>query len=890
MNPNSEQQKLIDSLEGLYLVDAGAGTGKTFSITERYVNLLENHEPNDILLATFTRNAAKEMSDRIADRSSYTASEIYNAPISTFHSHCQRILDSYGLDAPKLLGIDQELGNVNTLESNIRELQYFEEFYGEFRSRYEDYHDFYAIIHDDSTLLYLVKSLASRGIIPEENGWFLNSEEYLDGDYSEFKKLFRELNRPRENGDYKKQSVLRQRIYSYRYKNFPEDAPEHKDIVGDRGCKQVRRDFCRKAFEENREKLKQFLHDLYYEYLEFSLRNNYLNFGFVMALTFVTLYENNTAREQASFQYIMIDEFQDTNEIQLKISLLLAEKPNICVVGDWKQSIYSFQYADIDNIRKFRKRINSNIDELNQGETRINFSELDVETIELKKNYRSSQDILDAAEQAFTLRGNSYEEVKKPSLVSLKSQVSEESEVKKLICEEEKENILAEILKVKEEKGLEYSDIAVLSRTRRFALELQDEADQYNVPAAYEGGLELFNTAEAKILLAWLRALRESRKGWAVILERTGYSLTEAKELLDNEEIPENLKSFREDLEGLGIEALSRKVFDNYGFENPVTEKIIEVLTNVYKSSYMTWGDMIRFIQDNIEENEIYEVDSSTERDCIKIQTVHGAKGLEYPAVFIVDVNQGRFPSRNGNYSPIMYDDVVGVRKRKIFDRKNHFVFDNWKTEILSNCIGSRYDEERRLMYVAMTRAERYLYISSEQNRESKFFHDLELKEKQLDCLPEKLEKQNHEKPVLKASKPERERKRLVSTSEKLEMDEKQTDNTEYGRKLHIFMENYVKRLDEPETSEEEKIAEKIDSLSGELETEVKFRLPKDGAVHKGRIDLLVIEKDKITVIDLKTSDNFNDAAEKQLKIYREAMEEIYPDKEVKTEIFNPSK
>ncbi len=886
MNPNNEQQKLINSLEGLYLVDAGAGTGKTFSITERYVNLLNDHRPEEILLATFTRNAAKEMSDRIADRSSYTASEVYNAPISTFHSHCQRILDSYGLEAPKLLGIDEELGNVNTLESNIRELQYFEEFYGEFKNQNEKYHDLYAIIRDDSELLYLLKSLSSRGIIPEEDGWFLNSEEYLDGDYQEFKKLFRELNRPRENGNYKKQSVLRQRIYSYRYKNLPEDAPEHSEIVGDRGCKQVRRDFCRKAFEEDREKLKQFLHDLYYEYLKFCLRNNYLNFGFVMALTFVTLYENENARKQASFQHIMIDEFQDTNEIQLKISLLLAEKPNICVVGDWKQSIYSFQYADIDNIRKFEKRINSNIRELNRGKKRVNFSDLKVETIELKKNYRSTQKILDSAEQAFTLRGNSYEEVKKPNLTSLESQTDKKSEVKKLVCEDEKENILAKIQEVKNDKGLNYSEIAVLSRTRSFALNLQEEADKHNIPAAYEGGLELFNTSESKILLAWLRTMKDSRKGWAVILERTGYSLTESKELLDNEKIPKNLQAFRQELEGLEIEALARKVFDSHGFENPITEKIIEVLTDVYKSSYMTLGDIIRFIEENIEENEIYEVDSSTKRDCIKIQTVHGAKGLEYPAVFIADVNQGRFPSRNGNYSPIIYDDIVGVRKRKVFDEEKRFVFDNWKAEILSNCIGSKYDEERRLMYVAMTRAEQYLYISAEKDRESKFFHDLDLEEKHVKDSPEKLESEERDRPVLKASLPEKKRKRLVSTTEKLGMDEKQTENTEYGRKLHKFMEDYVTSNARPETVEEKKIAEKIDSLDGRLETESEFRFPKDRYVHKGRIDLLAVEEDKVTVIDLKTSENFDREAEEQLKTYVEAMEKIYPNRKVVGEIF----
>ena len=98
MNPNKQQEQLIENTDGVYLVDAGAGTGKTFSITRRYMNILEDQEPEDIFLATFTRNAAEEMSDRIASETDYKASEIYNAPISTFHSHCQKILERHGFN------------------------------------------------------------------------------------------------------------------------------------------------------------------------------------------------------------------------------------------------------------------------------------------------------------------------------------------------------------------------------------------------------------------------------------------------------------------------------------------------------------------------------------------------------------------------------------------------------------------------------------------------------------------------------------------------------------------------------------------------------------------------------------------------------------------------
>ena len=83
MNPNKEQKKLIENTEGSFLVDAGAGTGKTFTVTERYVEILDTADPENIFLATFTRNAAEEMCERIAEKSSYKTSKIYNAPIST---------------------------------------------------------------------------------------------------------------------------------------------------------------------------------------------------------------------------------------------------------------------------------------------------------------------------------------------------------------------------------------------------------------------------------------------------------------------------------------------------------------------------------------------------------------------------------------------------------------------------------------------------------------------------------------------------------------------------------------------------------------------------------------------------------------------------------------
>jgi len=128
----------------------------------------------------------------------------------------------------------------------------------------------------------------------------------------------------------------------------------------------------------------------------------------------------------------------------------------------------------------------------------------------------------------------------------------------------------------------------------------------------------------------------------------------------------------------------------------------------------MNTGQIIRFIEENIEQEEIYEVDNSVRENTVKIQTIHAAKGLEYPVVFVSGVNNGVFPSRNFDRSNIIYNELIGLRQKKIYnDGEYAYNYDNWRTEILTRCVTGSYDEERRLMYVAMTRAEQHLFVTA---------------------------------------------------------------------------------------------------------------------------------------------------------------------------------
>lgn len=902
VEPNEKQQQLIENIDGIYVVDAGAGTGKTFTITRRYVNILDNGvKPGDILLATFTNNAADQMKERIVQKSDVKPSRLYDAPISTFHALSKKILKDHGVDAPRILGIDDSITqNVSVMESQVRERQEFQRFIDAFVEEHPEYEEFYRVVNDYSELLDLINNLASKGVIPTAEGWFRNTEEYLDGDFAEFKAIFDEANRPRESSNGTRQSDLRSRLYSFDYKLFTSDAPEIDQVRGDRGTKQVRKDFARKAFNENREDLKDFVHDLYYSYMKYALSRNYLNFNLLMVFAYVLLHEDHRLREKLEFEYVMVDEFQDTNEIQFKLALLLSGADNICVVGDWKQSIYSFQYASVENIKKFEKRLERYVDELNTDETRVNFPVLDVEKISLEENYRSTQDILDLSEQALLLPATDYERLKedriKESITSLKSNKDLESRIEAFHARDEVETVLGKIQDVVGNKEYavdgeepDYGDIAILTRTRSFGLELQKKAVEYGVPVAYEGGVELFKTKPAILLLAWMRILNSNAdRGWAVALEETGYTLDEAKTMLEEEVYPDDMLEFREELESLeSIGAVADTVFQRYGFSNGFTAKIIEVLQNAFETSYMNLGELIQFVEDNIESGEIYEVDNSLRENVVKIQTIHAAKGLEYPIVFVSDVNQSRFPSTNSSNSVINYRDPVGLRMKKRFDSSGvPYSYDNWRTEILFKSLSGEYDEERRLMYVAMTRAEQHLFISAETGNESKFFEELDIEKQQLDLEPDKTEVEEPSGNSFVSSKGS---SSPVKKPVHYIMDAEFEGELEHGIQVHSFAEKYASgEKVEPENEDEQNVKEFIDSLEGEklVEETVLYPLKPGELVLEGRPDLVNISE-KAKVIDFKT-DRGSEEYRKQLSVYHRALEEAL-EREVESYIFYTS-
>ncbi len=914
VEPNRNQKELIENTEGVFLADAGPGTGKTFTISLRYSHLLEKEAiaPDDILLITFTNNAAENMKERIINLSDYKKSELRDAPISTFHSFCHKILMRYGHEAPNMIGIDDSLTrSTSIIENEILEKERFDDFMADFIERHPEHTDFYRILYDKTELLDLIKSLGAKGILPKKDGWYRNSERYLDGDFKKFKEFFDEANEPREGSRGQKQSLLRKRLSGYKNKCFKKDAPSIEEIRGEE--KTVPKKFARICFDEDRTELKRFIHDVYFEYIKYALNNNYLNFSLMMMLAFVLICEDHELREEISFDYIMIDEFQDTNEIEFKLSLLLSDSGNICAVGDWKQSIFSFQYASVKNILEFESRLKKFKEDLNKDFERIKFSAEIEDKIKLKKNYRSTQELIDFSEQALLVEATKKEDIDKEKIRSRITRLESEknegpTEIGAYVGDEKEKTTLWKITQVVnnadymiqengEKRRLRYEDVAVLTRTRKFGLSLFEEAREYDVPAAYEGGVELFRRKCALLLLAWLRIVQDegSKKGWSVVLDECGYSLEEIREIFKRDHYPKDMWDFRKELlkeDDLG--SFAKRVFQRYSINNAFSDKIIEVIQSTYKNTYFNRGDMINFIVDNIDSNQTYEVDSTTDDDVFKIQTIHSAKGLEYPVIILADMG----PTRGGFTRSITFDESLGLRQRKIFSEEERpFSYDNWRYYLMSKCTGNDYDEERRLIYVAMTRAENYLFITDEEENESEFFNNLNIGSEHIDepevdpTEPERKDKSELEVSIEYIHAPVKHSAHSLidqSTYESSEVG----PGKEYGSEVHRFAERYAEgeKID-PENKDEANVKGLLEDLEGEKLTEIRCLLPIERdrkMIFEGVIDLVNVGEDSVEIIDFKTDRNRDMFKEykKQLSVYYHAVESKYEEKKIKSYVY----
>jgi superfamily I DNA/RNA helicase len=938
--PNPRQRDLIEAVDGLVLADAGAGTGKTFAVSQRYRHVVgaRDVEPEDILLVTFTNQAADEMRERILQTSDLPPESLRSAPITTFHSLCHRILEGYGFHAPRHLGIDEPLSpETRILEDEVVEAREFQDHLRRYRRENPEHEEVLGALRDPSSLLDLVKQLAARGVFPTEDGWYRGGEAEMLGDREAFMEAFREANA----SDGSRQSDLREDLRGWDDRLLLSDAPDEDELRGPRGTKQVDAAWAREAFDEDRERLLEAVRGVYHGYLEHCLRRNYLNFAFLQTLAYVLLVEEPDVREALARPYVMIDEFQDTSEVQFKLALLFCAEPNLCVVGDWKQSIYGFQYASVENITRFEERLGRYADELDDEADRVPFEpgDVDVTGVDLTLNYRSTQPVLDLAEEALTIPATGSEPVDAEAIrervVSLTAEAAdafdEGTRLEGRLATGDEAPVVLEALaeivgnddyRVRDpDTGVPrpptWGDVAVLTRTQRFAMELEEAAREGDVPLAFEGGVDLYNTDAAKLVLAWLRILDDPRseRGWSVVLEEAGHTLEEVRAYLGQSDevegavdFPEDLWSFRSRLEDLpDVGAVAAAVCRRYGIGGGFAAGLVQAASNLGAGPRTPRGEAARLLEEHLRNRTRVDVEDHPGGDVATCQTVHAAKGLEYPIVILADVNQGRFPSTRGGSSDVVrFRDPVGLRRTRLVadpDGDGPHPYENWKARFLHHCLPPTYGEERRLLYVALTRARDHLVVTAEEDRASRFFTGLSEAGLDVDrvdppeSLPE-VELEADEEPPLELEVPEDDRPAAVPVNALVPaagFEGYRGKGRAFGTRVHRFAARYAAGAGaEASNADEEHAARAVDALregGADVRPEVPCRLPVTVAgrrvVVDGKIDLLAVGEDQVTVLDWKTVEAGAglEAFRDQVGLYGAVAAQLHPEKEVTCQV-----
>ena len=431
--------------------------------------------------------------------------------------------------------------------------------------------------------------------------------------------------------------------------------------------------------------------------------NNAVDFDDIINLTIEVLMENSETLEYYSnkFRYVLVDEYQDTNKAQFTLVTLLASKyGNITVVGDNDQGIYSFRGADIANILNFEKDFPG---------TKI---------VKLEQNYRCTGNILNAANAVIKNNETKYDKKlwtenevgAKPTVYVGKDEYDEAS------------YIVSQINSLKREEYYHYSDFTVLYRMNTQSRAIEDILRREDIPYKIVGGLKFYERKEIKDIIAYLRlvynhtdnlslirVINEPKRGIGKnsleqieeIGNKNGISMFEVikranefglnRVIANSKEFVETIEEFSVNKEKMTISELVKNILNKTGYkkalelENTIEaenriENLEEFLTVTmeFEEEYAD-NSLAEFLESITLSSDIDEMEESEES--VTLMTLHSAKGLEFPAVFLVGMEEGIFPSYRS----------IGEPKE--------------------------LEEERRLCYVGITRAKNYLYLTCAKQR-----------------------------------------------------------------------------------------------------------------------------------------------------------------------------
>ena len=622
---NESQRKAVEYIDGPSLVIAGAGSGKTRVLTYKIAYLLQQGvKPWSIMALTFTNKAAREMKERIGKLvGQELAQHLY---MGTFHSIFSRILRAEA----------QHIGFTNNFT-----------------------------IYDESDSRSLIKTIV------KEMG--LDEKVYKPASV------------------HSRISMAKNNLMSA--ENYARDKELYQ---ADQRAKMPR------------------VGDIFITYVQRCQQANAMDFDDLLTLTFKLFQEHEDIRKKYAdrFDFLLVDEYQDTNHAQMRIVMQLCkEKERVCAVGDDSQSIYSFRGANIDNILSFQSRFK------------------EAKLFKLEQNYRSTQSIVEAANSLIKHNSNQI-----PKHVYSKNDKGESLIYKPAYSDKEEALIVCrEIKRIKRQDDCQYSDFAILYRTNAQSRSFEEEFRKQGIPYRIYGGLSFFQRKEIKDVIAYFRlvanpddeeafkriinypargignttvakiatcALDNHVSFWQVISSPEHYGLGVNKGTLAK------LESFRLMISGFVEKSASMNAFD-------LGDTIVKesgISADIYKSGSRDPEDLAR--QENLEEllggmqsfveecreegreQEAYltdylqgvalltDLDSKGDDDepRVSLMTVHASKGLEFPTVFVVGLEENIFPSA-----------IVSTLRE--------------------------LEEERRLLYVAITRAEKHCVLTSAKNR-----------------------------------------------------------------------------------------------------------------------------------------------------------------------------
>lgn len=621
---NEAQRAAVEYIDGPSLVIAGAGSGKTRVLTYKIAYLLsQGMKPWSIMALTFTNKAAREMKERIGKLvGNDLAQHLY---MGTFHSIFSRILRAEA----------EHIGFNNNFT-----------------------------IYDESDSRSLIKAIV------KEMG--LDDKKY-------------------------KPAAVHAKI-SMAKNNLMSAADYESDAA---------------IFEQNKRAQMPEVGKIFVAYVQRCKQANAMDFDDLLTLTYQLFREHEDIRHKyaARFDYVLVDEYQDTNHVQMSIVMQLCqEKQRVCAVGDDSQSIYSFRGANIDNILNYQRQF--------QG-TRL---------FKLEQNYRSTQTIVEAANSLIKHNRNQI-----PKDVFSENAKGEKIQYKPAYSDKEEAAIVAkDVKRIRREDGCQYSDFAILYRTNAQSRSFEEEFRKQGIPYRIYGGLSFYQRKEIKDIIAYFRlvanpddeeaikriinypargigattvlkiadcAHQNQVSFWEVIGAPERYGLAVNKGTMNKLETFRLLiSSFIERAQTTDVYELGDAIIKESGISQDIMSgKDADDLARQENLEEFLSG-MSAFVEERREEGRFDELflqdylqdvalltdaDSDDDKDepRVSLMTVHAAKGLEFPTVFVVGLEENIFPS------PL---SAASLRE---------------------------LEEERRLLYVAITRAEKHCILTNAKNR-----------------------------------------------------------------------------------------------------------------------------------------------------------------------------